>query len=432
VSFAGTALTAAKTWYRANPVYNIAVAISIISAGFGLAREFVFLHLLGFSTGNDQLQYYLSIVYTVSLLGDPVRLTSMNILQRSDRTALLSVVGIVAIVAASGVSLAYFSLGTGVQILPLFLAAAAGVANLVAVALLVYRQRYSHFLLTHLITVSPNYIILVGVVLIHWWFAPRADLVLVVVSLFCLAPIFQITALTFMRNVRAYQPPGRSKGETMTGLHNLGMHSLSAVGSQGAQIVIRTGFAHSGSGALTIFSLVIRVFDTLRAVFVDSLIGSRMAAWARGDRHIPALLDPRRVRKPGFVVLAVMTLAVALVPSHENIQLAAQLAIVLGVSLWLSSMFRLLYYFVNSTVAPRRLIVRLGAVDIFSAMLLAAAVNAASARGAILVWVFYIARYFIQIELLTRFPLPTDNGETSVAHSPAAAEASSASPAGPA
>ena len=62
--------------------YQAAVVLSGVSAVLGLGREALVLHRLGLSAANDALQLALSITYTIALLGEPLRLAALNLLQR--------------------------------------------------------------------------------------------------------------------------------------------------------------------------------------------------------------------------------------------------------------------------------------------------------------------------------------------------------------
>jgi hypothetical protein len=101
------------------------VGLAGASAGLGLLRELYVLRTLGLSTVNDTLQYYLSIVYTISLLSDPIRLAALNLLQERNRAATYLIVAIV-MVPVSLVITAAYALSGGVHDTLLLVAACFG------------------------------------------------------------------------------------------------------------------------------------------------------------------------------------------------------------------------------------------------------------------------------------------------------------------
>ncbi|MCL4867085.1 MAG: hypothetical protein KJZ47_14415, partial [Gemmatimonadales bacterium] len=215
----------------ASRAYRLAVPISIAGAVLGLGRELIILQRVGLSEANDLLQYYLSVTFTISILGDAMRLAVLNLLQVG---ALASALGST-FVAAIGVGLPIaFWYARGGPTLDLGLLAVAGIAgilNLVTVVLLVHRQRSGRFLPAHVITVLPNILIFLGVLV-----AMRGDtptFVGTVVVLFLAAPVLQIALLLALRpgDAAAPVPPGAGSG-VLRGLQQIGLHGVGAVGAQ--------------------------------------------------------------------------------------------------------------------------------------------------------------------------------------------------------
>jgi len=387
----------------ASRAYRLAVPISIAGAVLGLGRELIILQRVGLSEANDLLQYYLSVTFTISILGDAMRLAVLNLLQVG---ALASALGST-FVAAIGVGLPIaFWYARGGPTLDLGLLAVAGIAgilNLVTVVLLVHRQRSGRFLPAHVITVLPNILIFLGVLV-----AMRGDtptFVGTVVVLFLAAPVLQIALLLALRpgDAAAPVPPGAGSG-VLRGLQQIGLHGVGAVGAQAGHVLIRTALAGQATGMLTVFVLLSRAVDTTRAILLDTLIGARLADWAAGRGQVPRLLDPVHLSRPLLGTILALTGAAALLGSHATtaVGVAPWLAVVLLPGAWLTFLQRAGYFYLNAVASPRALIIRLGVLDAGIAGMLAAATAVAGLGAMLLVWLFFVVRMAVQIVMIQR------------------------------
>lgn len=387
----------------ASRAYRVAVPISIASAVLGLGRELVILQRVGLSEANDLLQYYLSITYTISILGDAMRLAVLNLLQVG---ALATALGSTLIAAVGvGVPIAFWYSRGGPALDPglLLVAGLAGILNLITVVLLVHRQRSGRFLPAHVITVLPNILIFLGVVL-----AMRRDtpvFVAVVVGLFLAAPVIQIALLLALRPGDAASAPIPVAGNgVLRGIGQIGLHGVGAVGAQAGHILIRTALAGQATGMLTVFVLLSRAVDTTRAILLDTLIGARLADWAAGRGRVPKLLDPVHLPMPLLGAILALTGAAAVVGSGATtaIGVAPWLAVVLLPGAWLTFLQRAGYFYLNAIASPRALIVRLGVLDAGLACVLAVATAVAGLGPLLLVWLFFVLRMALQIVLIQR------------------------------
>lgn len=381
----------------ASRAYRLAIPLSIASAGLGLGRELLILHKLGLSATTDLLQFYLSVTYTISLLGDAMRLAALNLLQGGRlATALLSA-GLVAIMTGVPIALWYALRGPTAEPWLIGAAGAAGVLNLLTVVLLVHRQRAGRFLPAHVVTVLPNVMIFGGVALAL--LGDDVTFLRVVVGLFLAAPILQLVLLLALKTEP--QAPVEGAG-VVAGMGQIGLHGLGTIGAQAGQVLIRTSLATLAPGMLTIFVLLSRAVDTVRAVLLDTFIGARLAEWAAGRGALPAVLDPRRLPLPLLAGILAVT-AGAAVGAHAAsgpVALAPWLVAILLPGAWLAFVQRAGYFHLNAQATPRALIIRLGMVDLAVAAALAAATLVAGVAAMALVWGFYVARLALQVILM--------------------------------
>ncbi|MDZ4674815.1 MAG: hypothetical protein SGI84_10195 [Gemmatimonadota bacterium] len=387
----------------ANRAYRLAVPISIASAVLGVGRELVILQRIGLSEANDLLQYYLSITFTISILGDAMRLAVLNLLQVGTLASALASTMITAV--GVGVPIAFWYARGGPPLDPglLVVAGVAGILNLVTVVLLVHRQRSGRFLPAHVITVLPNILIFLGVVLAMGRETPT--FVAVVVGLFLAAPVIQIVMLLALRPGNSASPPVPEPGNgVLRGMGQIGLHGLGAVGAQAGHILIRTALAGQATGMLTVFVLLSRAVDTTRAILLDTLIGARLADWAAGRGRVPTLLDPVHLSLPLLGGILALTGAAALLGSGAStaLRLVPWLVVVLLPGAWLTFLQRAGYFYLNATASPRALIVRLGVLDAGLAALLASATALANWGPLLLVWLFFVLRIALQIVLIQR------------------------------
>lgn len=381
----------------ASRAYRLAIPLSIASASLGLGRELLILHKLGLSATADLLQFYLSVTYTISLLGDAMRLAALNLLQGGRLGTALRSTAVVAVLTGVPITLWYVRRGPTVEPWLIGLAGVAGILNLLTVVLLVHRQRAGRFLPAHLVTVLPNVMIFTGVALAL--LANEATFLRVVVGLFLAAPILQLVLLMSLQTPP--QEHGAGPG-VLAGMGQIGLHGLGTVGAQAGQVLIRTSLATMAPGMLTIFVLLSRAVDTVRAVLLDTFIGARLAEWAAGRGTLPTLLDPRRLPLPLLAGILAVT-AGAAVGAHAAsgpVAVAPWLVAILLPGAWLAFVQRAGYFHLNAQSTPRALIIRLGLVDLAVAAALAAATLVAGVPAMALVWSFFVARLALQVLLM--------------------------------
>jgi hypothetical protein len=140
---------------------------------------------------------------------------------------------------------------------------------------------------------------------------------------------------------------------------------------------------------------VLRVTDTLRAIFVDTYIASRVRRWAAGERSTSPLVDGRWLTTAALTVICIAGLLVALTWKGMHGTLGKLLApgplmVVLGAYLVLA--LRVRYQSLNTSAQPVPLVKRMAGIEIGSAATVGILSLLAGVPVAALLWVVYVAR----------------------------------------
>jgi hypothetical protein len=327
--------------------------MSAMSAMLGLVREIYVVHLLGLGPGNDSLQLTLSVVYTISILGEPLRLASLNLLDRRLRAAELVPLALAIIVLSVGIA-TYLGAGHQQSRHSLTAATIAGLANLGFAAILPRFQQRGRFLRVHAVTVLPSVLILAGLLLLNGGLGlPVAS---VVIGLFLAAPIAQLGILALMRDELAPIESG-DRADSPGAWVNVGAHSLSAVGAQLTQLGLRSVLL-GRVGWLTAFVLTLRAADTFRAVIVDTYAALQVRRWASAARSGNVM---RASRTAALIIGGcIITLGASIAGSRSLVGMA----IVTVGGVVLGALVRVAYLRINTAYSPRRLILAVGFSDL--------------------------------------------------------------------
>lgn len=379
--------------------YQAAVVLSGLSAVFGLGREVLVLRRLGFSAANDALQLTLSITYTIALLGDPLRLAALNLLQRRLGppiwVAVISGIAMAAILTA----LLYRASAPALPASWLPIAGAAGGANLLLAWVLPRRQRSGPFLRVHFVTVMPNILIVAGL------FIPAAsdeEFARRVVGLFVLAPVVQLSALAVLRRFGA-QPTLAPSPSILEGFRGMAWRTVGAAGGQASQLLLRTALAASPAGALTAFTMTLRVTETMRAVFVDTFIASRVKRWAAGERGTSPALNGSWLGRAHLVTAAVGALGFAVVWTSTSRWLSPASAMLL-IGAYLVLALRVRYQSLNTSEQPIRLVKQMAGLEIAAAFAVGVLSAAPAVPLSVLAWVIYVVRPAAGLGLVASYP----------------------------
>ncbi len=376
--------------------YQAAVALSGMSAALGLGREGLILHRLGVSTANDTLQFALSVTYTIALLGEPLRLGALNLLPRRLGSSLWTVIATGIVLAAVLMTLLYGAGGAGMPRSWLVAAGAGGAANLVFAWVLPRAQRSGPFLPVHFVTVMPNIFMVAALLL-----PARSDEAFAgrVVGLFLLAPLLQLAALALLRRFGDH-PPLTSAPTAADGLRPIAWHTVGAAGGQAAQLLMRTALLAAPVGTLTAFSMTLRVTESLRAMFVDSYIASRVRGWAAGERATSPLVDGRRLTAGALGAAAGVGLLIAVFWTRSGRWISPTSAmLVIGAYLVLA--LRVRYQSLNTSAQPMGLVKRIAALELLAAAGIGVLSLVPGAPLATLPWLVYVAKPAAGLQLVS-------------------------------
>jgi hypothetical protein len=367
-----------------------------MSAALGLGREGLILHRLGVSAANDTLQFALSVTYTIALLGEPLRLGALNLLQRRLGRSLWTVIATGIMLAAVLMTLLYGRGGAAMPLSWLVAAGAGGAANLFFAWVLPRSQRSGPFLPVHFVTVMPNIFMVAALLL-----PARSDEAFAarVVGLFLLAPLLQLAALALLHRFGDHPPlaPAPTAAEA---LKPIGWHAIGAAGGQTAQLLLRTAFLAAPEGTLTAFSMTLRVTESLRAIFVDSYIASRVRRWAAGERTTSPLVDGRWLTTAALIAVAVAGLLVAIFWSGSGRWISPTSAmLVIGAYLVLA--LRVRYQSLNTSAQPIGLVKRMAGLEIVAAAGIAILSIAPGAPLAMLPWLVYVGKPAAGLQLVS-------------------------------
>ena len=376
--------------------YQAAVALSGVSAALGLGREGLILHRLGVSAANDTLQFALSVTYTIALLGEPLRLGALNLLQRRLGSSLWTVIATGIVLAAALMTLLYGAGGAGMPLSWLVAAGAGGAANLFFAWVLPRSQRAGPFLPVHFVTVMPNIVMVVALLL-----PARSDEAFAarVVGLFLMAPLLQLVALALLRRFGDH-PPLTPAATAADGLRPIAWHAAGAAGGQAAQLFMRTALLAAPEGTLTAFAMTLRVTESLRAIFVDSYIASRVRGWAAGERTTSSLVDGRRLTAGALSAVAGAGLLIAVFWTSSGRWISPTSAmLVMGAYLVLA--LRVRYQSLNTSAQPMGLVKRITVLEIAAAAGVGVLSLVPGAPLATLPWLVYVAKPAVGLQLVS-------------------------------
>jgi len=378
--------------------YRISVALSSLSVLFGLGREFLIIAMLGFSASNDQLQIYLSIYYSIALSGDAVRLAALNLCEKASFAFILLCATLICAPFTIIVGLLVNYLAGGLNLTLLWIAITGSFLNLIALLVVTYKQRFGGFLPAQLINLSPNFVLIPGI-LIAYFFA-ESQLVAWVVGLCCLTSVLQLLLLPWVKIKQETRKSPDRQIKLREGIFVFARHGVAMLGEQLFQLLTRAAFFKLGAGYLSVLAMSVRVYAAARVVLVDSYIGSKLASWGndlqKGELPIELLL------KSVWLQRALLLITCGVVCYHRTAlsYFSVQLAIIFIISFYLCSLVRVIYFKINHGGHDPNLVVRFGFYELLFAGLSYLVVTYTSLPLMVLMGLWYVAKPYAQLELL--------------------------------
>lgn len=384
-------------FFKQFSAYRIAVAVSSLSVGFGLIREFLIVALLGFSAANDQLQLYLSIFYAISLSIDSIRLAALNLCGQASLAFILLCTSIFSALftVTIGYLMNYFA--GGLNPLLLWVAILGGFLNLITAMIITYKQRFGAFLGAQLINVLPNFILIPGIIGIY--LLARSHAVPLIVSYCCLIPLVQLMLLPFLKTSKKYDTT-ISRPSLYTGLLIFFRHGMANIGEQIFQLIIRGLFFKLNAGYLSLLAISIRTYAAARFILIDSYIGSKLENWHEqlkgAQMRIFNLLQLDKVRNALLIVSSVWLF----LPNSSIYYFALQMAIVMLFGFYYCAQVRIIYFKINRFEHDSRLIIRYGIYEIMFALIGYILIRMLNIPPMFFVWMWFIVKPYVQIIIL--------------------------------
>jgi hypothetical protein len=376
--------------------YQIAVVLSGVAAILGFGREVLMVRRLGLGEGNDALQFALSIVYTVALFGEPLRLGSLNFLGRRIGGTLTLALGVLITAVAAVTTAAYARTGPGLPLEWIAVAGAAGAANLILAWVLPRSLRAGPFLPVHAVSVMPSVLIVAGLLI-----PAESDAVFAerVVYLFLAAPVLQLALLALLRGTK--DPNVADAAGVVEGLRPVGWHAVSAGGTMATQFFIRSAIIGGGpAGALSAFVVALRATEALRGVFVDTYIASKLRRWSEGSRQTSAVVDGRWLSGGMIIAVVVGALVVALAWPWAPGTYADPSAVVLLLGLYLVLALRVRYQERNVAAQPLAVVRRIAGLEVGTAAAVGLTAAFPIVPLAVLPWLAYVLKPAIGLRMV--------------------------------
>lgn len=363
---------------------------SAAGVALGLIREVLIIGQLGLSAANDQLQIYLTTIYVISLLNEAVRLGSINLLQKrslGQTSVSILPLGLLYALVASG--FVYFLMRPASDLLMMG-AMVSGWLNMVMILLVTQRQRSGRFWAAHLINLLPNLVLLPGVIAV--WMMKLKDPVPILACLYFLLPVIQIALLLSVKPGESGEAPD---AETTADRGVFVAHGVGALGGLLFQGVLRSTGLSTGEGVLALLSISIRMYDSVRFILVDTIIGRQLASWKASNNLNQAQRWIGKMILPQIIVASLALVATLLFGHQEGLRAWTALGVLVA-SVGAFGV-RMIYYMVNTQAVSLRLVWQYGLQDLGVAAILGLASLTGALWPAMLIWVWYIAKPIAQL-----------------------------------
>lgn len=325
-----------------------------------------------------------------------MRLSCLNLCPVMPLSRILFVVSIVSLpfTIAVGLIMSYTTGGLDPYLLSITIFGS--YLNLIAALLIVYAQRHDCFLLAQFINVSPNIILIPGII-ICWYYG--FNLIFSIVALVTLIPIAQCFCLFLLpiKKPIITQPISYKKS-----FHTILRHLLSMSGEQLFQIIARSAFYAYGTGFLSVYAILIRIYSALKFILVDSFIGSKLATW-QDEKNNQQNLLARMINSTLMTLsIAVFVLAISL-KSHDNLLLSTfQMMIILLFGFYFSTLVRIIYFKINTHENNAELVIKFALLEIACALIAFLTIKQFNSALMTILWIGYIAKPLSELIMLRK------------------------------
>jgi len=374
--------------------YKFGMGLSLLSIFFGVIREFVIVTLLGFTSTNDQLQIYLSIFYSVSLSNDAIKLSVLNLCNHMSLRRLVFAATVIGLPYAILIGIVFNYISGGLTFSLLVVAVIGSFLNLIMILFVTYKQRYGAFLSSLAVNVSPNFLLIPGIILIYFLAAKHS--VSYIIYLYALLPLVQIAFLLLIK-IEAPAVKLEHKISLLDGILVFLKQGLATVGEQFFQTILRSCFFRFGTGYLSLLSIFMRIYLAARFIFIDTYIGSKIKVWGEVKNEFSSIVD-RLLAKHGVSIIICLVALIFCYGLKINLwYFALQLTILLGLSFYFDTLLRIVYYRINSYKHDPYLIIGMGLFDGVFALVGFVVSQYTVFSVMFLLWFWYIARIYLKL-----------------------------------
>jgi len=374
--------------------YSMAVILSSVSLLMGLLREFIIVALLGFTARNDKLQLYLSIFYTIGLSIDAMRLACLNLYAVLPLKRIVTYASMISLPFSIIVGYLMSEAAGDLDALLLWITIGGGYLNLIVAVIITHKQRDHLFLPAQCINILPNVILLPGIVL--WYVFSNTHWVMTIVVLTSSIPITQCLLLSLLPKTKTVAC------ETMAwrpALMVFMRHFFAMSGEQWYQIIIRAAFFKFGTGYLSMYAFIMRLYAAARFILIDSFIGSRLAQW---ELSRDTVFEKMIQETPISIVLVAMGFLLSCYARQDLLCVATQMTAILLLGFYFSTLVRIIYFKINRQETNTFLVWRFAIFEMLFALLAFILTKQVNYPILSLLWMGYIAKPFTQLLLLRR------------------------------
>lgn len=371
--------------------------LSLLSAFFGILREFFIVKMLGFSSENDYLQIYLSLYFALCLLSDPVRLTYLNLISSRYLSHIMFIIGIVITIFSCTLCFATKVAQPTLQLHLLLIASIDGILAICVSFAVVHKQRFGSYLASQIVNVIPNIFLIPAIFIIY--FLPRSLFTINFLFAFFVLHTTQLIILYFIRPTEKNQ--GKGGGSLKDFLICL-RHAMPILGEQIFQIAARLVFLSLGVGFVTLFSLFLKCFITARYIFIDSFIGPKLHLWKFSTKKdiFHTLLKEKIIT----IVLMLPIALISIIDESNLIFMTLQLSLIFVGAFYLAAIYRITYFKINRFFHYPVFIFTLGTFDlIFAFTIFMIAHYIQSLNPIFLVFLWYIVRLFFEFPIIEKY-----------------------------
>lgn len=377
--------------------HTVGILLSLSSAVLGMFRDIILIYLLGFNKLNDLLQIYLSVYFVIGLLIDPLRLTYLNLISvRSFKQLLCLFLSVIFVFMLFFIWL-LLSVNPALNQHYVILAAIDGCLGVFVALFVFHKQRFGAYLSSQIVSVFPSFIMIPAIIVLAY--LPHHLFIVYFLLMFLVVHMLQLLLLTFI-NI----PKQAIKKESirLNDLLFLGSHCISVFGEQLFQIVARLIFFQVGQGFTTLISLFMKCLTTLRFVFVDSYIGTKLSTWSleHSKDVFFVLLNNQKLN----LIIVLCAFFICFFDKSNFYLIGAQLFTIGLMSFYLSSLHRIMYFKWNHHSHNRMLIVLTGLTDLSTALFLLLCFQFHMKNHVMLfIYAWYIVRLYLEFSFLRAY-----------------------------